>query len=449
MGSPKVNTAEGGSNTTVVTTANSGAGSGTAFDAVTFSGGAPTFSNVTPLIGALSYLHTYVTSQAGYRVWNFTPTATTTRTCWRFYFYLDAGQTFTSQDLFAVRSSAAAVMMIGINASSQLIVKNSAGTTVATAAATLSTATLYRVDVAVAVGTTTSNGTIQVSYYAGHSTTPIQAILSSTAQNTGTVAATLGRFGTAALVASGRTIRYDGEAVAELAAGFIGPASQNGDTSTPLTVTLASAASRATSTDATSPLTVALTADATRSMSGTTTTPVTVVLSADAVVTKTATATTAETVTLTASATRATTASASSAETVTLTAAATRSTTAGATSARTVALTATLSLNRTASATTVQTVTLTSNSTRTTYAPATTAMTIGLTAEATVTRAATVDTAVTVSLTADATVRTTAPVTYLMHISTRPGEHATIDATRLTASISTKRWEAHIDQDPT
>jgi hypothetical protein len=224
MASPFSNTAEGGTNTTAVTTGNSGGASGTAWDAVTLSGTTTcTFSSTFLMDGAMAYRFAYAASQAGYLVKNFSPTATTTRVAWRFYIYIPAGEVFTSQDLFFVRSASAAVMSLGTNGSGQMIVRNSAGTTVATATSAFSTGVIYRIEVAEAVGTTTGNGTIAVSYYLGHSTTAVQAVISSTAQNCATAAATLVRFGDAALVASARIIHYDGLAGAETPSGFLGP----------------------------------------------------------------------------------------------------------------------------------------------------------------------------------------------------------------------------------
>lgn len=63
MGSPLyTNSAEGGTNGTTVTTANSGAGSGNAFSNVTLGSGTFVFTSTTPIAGSLSYL---VTPAAG------------------------------------------------------------------------------------------------------------------------------------------------------------------------------------------------------------------------------------------------------------------------------------------------------------------------------------------------------------------------------------------------
>lgn len=227
MASPIANSFEGGTDTTTISAANSGGASGTAVTSVTVSGAttikfSSAFSRAT-----MGCQHAYAITQAGYLVWNFSPTATTTRTAWRFYIYIPTGQAVTSQQLFMVRSAAAYVALIAVDASGKLTVQNSAQAVQATASSALPNDTWVRVELAVAVGTTTGNGTIEAAYYLGDSTTPVQTLITSSVMNTGTVAIALVRVGSAGTVASARTHYYDDFSGAELASGFIGP---NGST---------------------------------------------------------------------------------------------------------------------------------------------------------------------------------------------------------------------------
>lgn len=426
MASPIANTFEGGTDNVTLSAANTGGASGTAITSITVSGATTIQFSTAFTRGAMACRHSYAITQAGYLVWNFSPTATTTRTRWRFYIYVPTGQAIATQDLFVARSAAAAIATIGTNSSSQLVVKNSAGTTRGTASSALPFDTWVRVEVALAVGTTTSNGTIEVSYYTGDSGSAIQSILSSAVENTGTVAMTLIRLGSVATVASARSIYYDGFAGDENAAGFIGPSGALADTSTAVTAALTAAANRTTFVDTGTPLTAALSASTSLAAVATSSSPVTLAPSATASLATTAGTATpltaglsaaasrttfvdsalAATVALTASAAVTKQATTSSPVTVTSSATAALSTAASTSTAETVALTAAATRSTPASATSAETVNLTAAATRNTSGATATPITLALTASATVTHTATASASVTVALIAQATVST-------------------------------------------
>lgn len=222
MASPIANSLEGGTNGTAISAANSGGTSGTAFSTTVLASTTINYSNLVAHNSTLSAQFAYAgSSSAGYIPWNFSPTATTTRVAHRVYWY--SGATFTSQDIYAVRSSAAPVMKVGTEASGKLVILNTSNATIATATAALSANTWYRIEVAVTIGTTTSNGVIEMAYYLGDSLTPVQTFTTITNANLGIVAMTLVRIGSGSTVASARTQYYDDLMVAELASGFIGP----------------------------------------------------------------------------------------------------------------------------------------------------------------------------------------------------------------------------------
>lgn len=251
MAGPISNTFEGGTNNVTISAANSGGASGTAVASIVASGGSTVqFSSAFAKRGTLSMRCTYANTQAGYAVWNFSPTATTTRIAIRFYIYVPTGESISTQDLMIVRNAAntSSVCTVGLNSTGRLILKNNAGTTRVTANQPIPFDTWIRVEFSVKVGTTTSNGALEISYYLGDSTTPEQAspLFSGAAENLGTAAIGTLRLGSAALVGSVRSIYYDDFAAAELASGFLGPTSVTLDGAVATVATIAGAASRST-----------------------------------------------------------------------------------------------------------------------------------------------------------------------------------------------------------
>jgi hypothetical protein len=91
-----------------------------------------------------------------------------------------------SRTLYALVNSAfASVTKVGIDGSNKFVVQDAAGSTKFTTTAALTAATLYRCELQINTGTTTTDGTINMQLFAGDSTTAIQSYASGAAVNAG------------------------------------------------------------------------------------------------------------------------------------------------------------------------------------------------------------------------------------------------------------------------
>lgn len=222
------NTAEGGTNGTVATTANSGGASGDAFSAA--GGGTdPVFSTAAAMRGTLGYSFTYPsTSAAGYVAWS-NPQAG--RVACRFYIQISALPSGNEQ-IGAIRAAAAgAICNLRIASSGLIGIQNAASVLISgsSAPATFPVGVPVRFEVAVTPGTTTSNGRVEYAYYLGNSATAEFSYDSGTTQNMGTANFAelwTGRW-TAATAA--RAVYLDAIQVQDLASGFIGPPTTAGN----------------------------------------------------------------------------------------------------------------------------------------------------------------------------------------------------------------------------
>lgn len=95
-------------------------------------------------------------------------------------------------------SLASNAISVFVDGTGKLIVQSAAGTTIFTATTALSVNTWYRVEVAVAPGSTTTTGAYNFAYYTGDGTTAIE-----------TASTTTGNFGTQPDVAYARVGRFD------------------------------------------------------------------------------------------------------------------------------------------------------------------------------------------------------------------------------------------------
>lgn len=166
-----VNTAEGGSNTTGVTAANSGGASGTAFAVdPTLNGGAITFSNEQPSHGSLGYKVVRSGTTQCYIDWTNTTASTL---AFRGYFYFDnlpaGGTSFVS---FRTSGGGTHRASLVVNNLGVVFITNTSETVVFTSGGTLSVDTLYRIE-AVVQTPTTATGSMDLRIYAGDSTSPI------------------------------------------------------------------------------------------------------------------------------------------------------------------------------------------------------------------------------------------------------------------------------------
>lgn len=199
-------TAEGGTNGTGLTTANTGGGSGAAFGSTTggMSIGANNtmvFSNAQAMNGTYSVLVDRASgSTTAYA--QRTLASATARHVARIYVRFAAFPAGNTGVMRFQNSSATNAASLFVDSAGKFVLQNAAGTAVFTATTALSINTWYRVEVAVAPGTTTSTGAAEMAYYAGHSTTAIQTMTPITTGNFGTVAninyVRVGRYDTSA-----------------------------------------------------------------------------------------------------------------------------------------------------------------------------------------------------------------------------------------------------------
>lgn len=175
------NTFEGGTDTTVITTANSGGTSGTAFSAVT---GSPTFSTVGATSG-LGCRWNLSTATAWSASWAVTATATIAIAT---DIYFTSLPTAYRDFVIPVNTSSSPVCKVTVGPAGQLRLNDFAGTQLWQAASAITTGVHYRFELEVNVGTSTSDGTLTFRYFNNTApTTVIEARTSSGTDNAGGV----------------------------------------------------------------------------------------------------------------------------------------------------------------------------------------------------------------------------------------------------------------------
>ncbi len=187
------NTAEGQSNGTTLSAANSGGGSGTAFDTVTVSGTvAATYSTDTSMFGSQSYKIIPNSSSALYARSN--TSGVYSGTC-QMYLYLPAYAN-NNQIFMNIRSSGAHIAVMNINQNGAVIIQNAGGSTLTTSSSGIFLTNQWmRLDLGASVGTTTSNGRITAQLSVMNSFTPVWSYDSGYTTNTGTAELAEYRFG--------------------------------------------------------------------------------------------------------------------------------------------------------------------------------------------------------------------------------------------------------------
>lgn len=159
------NTAEGGSNSTAVSTGNSGGTSGTAFSSVSAgAGGSIVFSNSGPIGDTLSYLSTPASGVANYRVWTL-PTTATGQFAFRIRWTI--GGAPSSESVWMELGHATTGSATKINLSTGRILKvqtGAANTYRGNLSAAVPTGTVVRLEVAGTLGTGTS-GSVTYNLY--------------------------------------------------------------------------------------------------------------------------------------------------------------------------------------------------------------------------------------------------------------------------------------------
>ena len=166
-------TAEGGTDGTAISTANSGGASGTAFGLVSKAGVATlNYSTVGKAHGTLGYraVSTGATTDKFYLRTDF---AGSDQFADRTYFTLNALPS-QAQDLISyVDTAAAHLFQISLLGGNTIRVANAVGTTLGSYATVLTAGTLYRVETQWRKGTTTTDGQVAAQLFAGDSTTAL------------------------------------------------------------------------------------------------------------------------------------------------------------------------------------------------------------------------------------------------------------------------------------
>ncbi|MBP7406067.1 MAG: hypothetical protein KA973_14230 [Candidatus Microthrix sp.] len=229
------NNAEGfTSSPTTPTTGNTGGGSGTACSTVT-QGTASTIRATTgsALFGSYGYEFNLVAngSDGACRLmWAFSEAG---RLVLSTYWEVNAAITAT-EDVMGVRHSSGNMGVLLVGSDGKLIMQHAGGSTIAASKATnaLATGTRYRIEMSVAKGTTTSNGTLGFAYFLGDSATA-EFSWESAAQNAGTANAATVWIGRSTGRTQAHVTKYDEMRAATTASGWLAPVAVNATATAP------------------------------------------------------------------------------------------------------------------------------------------------------------------------------------------------------------------------
>lgn len=184
----RTNSSTGQSDGTLVTTANSGGGGNTAFNAISKGAG----SNLVHEAGW--YRIDGLTSEAAAAVWGSFATNATYSVSLTFIPPNPAPS--ATSDIIAMRNSSSAAARIYLNTVNKLQVFNTAGTAVHSFANALPLdGTPVTVSFVVTPGATTGDGVVRAAYYLNYSSTPAEPAFQSTNFNAGTAALNNCQFG--------------------------------------------------------------------------------------------------------------------------------------------------------------------------------------------------------------------------------------------------------------
>lgn len=225
MALPLSNSAEGGTSGTAYSAANTGGASGDAFDAVT-TGGTGTFSNAQAAHGSLSYLHsTGATAAAYYGEWNATSLVSATTLYGRIYIYLTANPAATVNVVNWRVSSATASGRISISTAGRIFLTDAAGSAVIQSTVALTLNAWNRIEWSCTPNASSTTGAAELRHYAGDSTTLAETAQTVSANNFGSAAITVCRFGIPTSTANVATFYMDDYGLS--ATGFLGPATSS------------------------------------------------------------------------------------------------------------------------------------------------------------------------------------------------------------------------------
>lgn len=219
-----INTGEGGTNGTSVTTANSAGASGDAFTSVTKpTGSTVDFSTTATMDGSLGYDITTTSSVAAYLVWSSLLEATRWVGAFKFKLLSLPTTTLTISRFKGVNTAAAS---LGVTTAGKLQLYNNAGTGLSSTLFTtsLSANTTYRIEYAITPGATSTSGAAEIALYTNNGTTAIET-QSVTGQNFDGAAGPISQFRVGQIVAGtwNGTTYFDTIRLQDLSSGFIGP----------------------------------------------------------------------------------------------------------------------------------------------------------------------------------------------------------------------------------
>lgn len=213
------NNFDGGANGVDITSSNTGGVSGTPIASAPFNTPATLrFSALRSVSGGLSLEIYRPATKAAYALWN-ASTAVGTRFVTRIYAYFPSAY---PRDAFLEFRNAASTRIVAIGFNNDILVYyNSPGSAISTQYNPPHD-TWLRFELAITIGTTTSNSQIALQVFEGHSTTPLFTG-SSTTDNLGTADLAGIRVGNSAGPTADTYLYVDDFAVSELATGWIGP----------------------------------------------------------------------------------------------------------------------------------------------------------------------------------------------------------------------------------
>lgn len=212
----KQNTFEGGTHNALITVANSGGGSGDAWDAVT--GSLLRYENTRSINGSMSMGVPTPGTATGYAK---AVVATKTLAA-RFYVYLTEAST-VDIDFLRFVSDTTTRLSLRVQGTNRLRIRSGDPTgNTWTATNPIPMNQWVRCEVRVKIGNSTSDSELHVAYYAGNDTTPIDSF-SSTTQNLGTTNITEVDFGKTSAASYPASYWIDDTAWDDAATAFIGP----------------------------------------------------------------------------------------------------------------------------------------------------------------------------------------------------------------------------------
>lgn len=200
------NTAEGGSNTTLVSAANSGGSSGDAWSSVNRGSAASayTFSTTAPAHGSLGYAIQAASGEACQLIWTYTGGSGAAS----LFYYKHPGTPSAASQLATIRNGSGNAAIMSIGTDNKLVLQNALGTNVRVSPTALATNDVVWVTFRALKGTGTTDGTLEYAWgYLGQYV-PTDTFMSATV-NAGTADMASTRYGRTTGSTWATTMWYD------------------------------------------------------------------------------------------------------------------------------------------------------------------------------------------------------------------------------------------------